>query len=255
MLTGKVALVTGANRGIGRGIAESLAKAGAQVALNYPNADVAVEVEEAVDAIHQRGGECFAVKADVSRLVEINGMFAEVIERFGQIDVLVNNAGLDLGATKFLEVDEALYDRMMGVNLKGAYFCSQIAVKAMIRAGRGGKIINISSVQANHFIEDRSVYSATKGGLSSLTRQLALDLSPYKINVNAIAPGFIEVDRTIKGDERYDRAERAKRIPIGRVGFPHDVGELAVFLASPAAEYITGQVMTIDGGSTCRYAR
>lgn len=254
-LTGKVALVTGANRGIGRGIAEVLQRAGARVVVNYPNDECAAEAREVVAELIAMGPEPLAVKADVASRSEINAMAAEVVSRYGRIDVLVNNAALDPGDTPFLEVDEAGYERVLGVNLKGVYFCTQAAARAMLGAGCGGKVINISSVQAQATLPQRSLYAASKGGVNALTRQLALELAPHGINVNAIAPGFIEVERTIRSRANYSREEVGQTIPIGRVGFPSDVGELVVFLASPKADFITGQVITIDGGTICKLAR
>lgn len=248
-------MVTGANRGIGRVIAVTLAREGARVIVNYPIDESEPEAAETVAAIRALNREALTAKADIAHIGEIEAMFAAAIAHFGRVDILVNNAGWDPGATKFLEVDESLYDRLMGINLKSAYFCTQAAVREMIRVGEGGKIINISSVQAAASVEDRSVYAATKGGMNALTRQLALDLASHKININAVAPGFIEVERTIRGAANYDREEKGKTIPWGRVGFPEDVGELVVFLASPESDFITGQIITIDGGVTCKLAR
>ncbi len=254
-LKDKVALVTGANRGIGRAIAVRLAEEGAKVVVNHPNSDSEAEALETVTAISATGQEALAIKADISIVKEIDRMFAEAAARFGRLDVLVNNAGFDPGETKLLEVDEALYDQVMNTNLKGAYFCIQAAVREMARGGYGGKIINISSVQARASIERRSIYAATKGGLNSLTRQLALDLAKHCININAVAPGFIEVERTMRSTENYNRAAKGQTIPWGRVGFPDDISSMVVFLATPEADFITGQIITVDGGTTCKLAR
>lgn len=252
-LGGKTALVTGANRGIGRELAEALSREGARVVVNHPLQET--EAHAVVEAIRRCGGEAAAISADVGCLTDIESMFREVRDRFGALHVLINNAGIDPGPTQFLQVDEAAYDRVMSVNLKGAYFCSRFAAEEMIRTGPGGKIINITSVHTRQTVLHRSIYAAAKGGLEALTRALALDLAEHRINVNAIAPGFIEVERSIRQTPNYSREMVGATIPWGRVGLPEDLAELAIFLASPASDYLTGQVIAVDGGLTCKLAR
>lgn len=248
---GKVALVTGAGRGIGAVLAQSLAAQGASVAVNYAHSQA--EAEAVAAAIRAAGGDAKTFQADIGSKATIDRMFAALLDTWGHLDILVNNAGFDPGATPFLEVDEALYDRVTDTNLKGAFFCTQAAARAMIARGEGGKIINISSVHARASVKHHGVYAATKGGLESLTRQLALELADYRIRVNAIAPGFIEVDR-LSSRPGYDREREGKTIPWGRVGTPEDLCGLLHLLASDASDFITGQVFTVDGGSLCRLA-
>jgi len=249
-LTDQVALVTGAGHGIGRTIATRLAREGASVAVNY--LDDEAEAAQVVAEITSFGGGAIAVQCDVSETSQRHAMFALIKERFHRLDILVNNAALDPGGTDFLDVNEDLYDRVLDISLKGAYFCAQSAVRLMLECSGGGRIINISSVQGVQNLPRLSPYSLTKGGINAMTRQLALDLAPHQITVNAVAPGFIEVERTIQGHPGYTREKIAQRIPIGRVGFPSDVAALVAFLASPESGYITGDIITCDGGKCAR---
>jgi NAD(P)-dependent dehydrogenase (short-subunit alcohol dehydrogenase family) len=251
-LDGKVALVTGAGRGIGRAIASTLAREGARVVVNYP--DDAAEAGGVVAEIRDAGGEAVAVRADVAVDAARRAMFDETIGRFGRLDVLVNNAAFDPGRRDVLEVDEELFDRVLAVNLKGAFFCAREAARLMILAGRGGRIVNVSSIHGQANMPGHAPYSLSKGGLNALTRQLAIDLAPHRITVNAVAPGFIEVERTMRNFPNYSRETIAARIPVGRVGLPGDVAALVAFLASEASGYITGQVIPCDGGKSVRMA-
>ncbi len=245
-LTFKKALVTGASRGIGRGIALSLAKQGADVAVNYRSNEN--EAQAVVSEIKAMGREAFAIQADVSLAAEVARMFAEIKNRWGKIDILVNNAGI-VKFANFEEVSEEDWDQIVAVNLKGQFLCAKEAVKLM---GPGGKIINIASIASGGVgIGFRQIahYTASKGGVVALTENLALELGPKGINVNAIAPGVIETDMTkgLTTDEKTSAGLLA-RIPKGRFGKPEDIGAAAAFLASDEADYITGTVLYVDGG-------
>lgn len=245
-LTGKKALVTGASRGIGRGIALTLAKQGADVAVNYrSNAE---EAEKVVSEIKAMGRDSFAVQADVSNKASVTKMFEEFKNKWSKLDILVNNAGI-VQFAPFEELTEEQWDAVLNTNLKGQFLCGQQAVKLM---GQGGRIINIASIASGGVgvgFSRTSHYTASKGGVVALTENMALDLASKGINVVAIAPGVIETDMT--KDMLVD--EKAKmgllsRIPKGRVGKPEDIGAVAAFLASDEADYITGSVIYVDGG-------
>jgi len=245
-LTGKKALVTGGSRGIGKGICLALAKQGAEVAVNYRSNQA--EAEAVVSEIKAMGRESFAVQADVSSAESVAKMFAEIKNRWGKLDILVNNAGI-VKFANFEEVTEEDWDQILAVNLKGQFLCAKEAVKLM---GPGGKIINIASIASGGVgIGFRQIahYTASKGGVVALTENLALELAPKGINVNAIAPGVIETDMTkgLLSDEKT-KAGLLTRIPKGRVGKPEDIGAAAAFLASDEADYITGVVLYVDGG-------
>jgi len=245
-LTGKKALVTGGSRGIGRGICLALAKQGADVAVNYRSNQA--EAEAVVSEIKAMGREAFAVQADVSSAESVAKMFAEIKNRWGKLDILVNNAGI-VKFANFEEVSEEDWDQILAVNLKGQFLCAREALKLM---GPGGRIINIASIASGGVgIGFRQVahYTASKGGVVALTENLALELGPKGINVNAIAPGVIETDMTkgLMADEKT-KAGLLARIPKGRFGKPEDIGAAAVFLASDEADYITGAVLYVDGG-------
>jgi NAD(P)-dependent dehydrogenase (short-subunit alcohol dehydrogenase family) len=247
---GKVVLVTGAGRGIGQGLAVDFAREGARVAVHYFNEEK--EAEATCALIRSTGGEAAPFQADLAVTSHRERLFTNVIGHFGRLDVLVNNAGFDPGDFNFLAATEEQFDAVIDVNLKGLYFCAQAAARQMILQKSGGKIINISSIQGQLTFPDRTAYAASKGGVDALTRALALDLGPHRIQVNAIAPGFIEVERNKKGWPGYTREEVGRRIPVGRVGFPSDISALAIFLASPESDYITGQVLVADGGSSAQ---
>jgi len=242
-LAGRVALVSGAGRGIGCGIALELARHGAAVVLNYLQSKEGAF--RAAEQIHASGGEAVIEQADVSRGGDILDLIDRTIRRFKRLDILVNNAGVD-PRRPFLEVTEEFWDAVISTNLKSAFFCAQAAAREMIKTGEG-RIINISSVHGQATMPNLAVYAASKGGMNALTRQLALDLALHRITVNAVAPGCVQVEKST-----FDPAARAQQIPLGRVGAPRDVGELVCFLASDAAAWLTGQVITLDGGTTTR---
>lgn len=246
-LKGKKALVTGGSRGIGRGIALALATQGADVAVNYRSNKE--EAEKVVSEIKKKGRDSFVVQADVSSVEDVIRMFGEIEKRWGKLNILVNNAGV-AHFSSFEEMTEEEWDRTLDVNLKGQFLCAREAVKLMKQ--KGGKIINISSVASGGVgvgAAKMAHYVASKGGVAAMTEALAVEAAPYKINVNAIAPGFIETDMTkeLIGDEKAKKAFLG-RIPWGRFGRPEDIGAAAAFLASDEADYVTGTVLYVDGG-------
>jgi len=242
-LAGRIAVVTGGDRGIGRSIALALAREGATVAL--ANRDQA-RAHEVVRAIEGAGGNAFAVPTDVSRLADIHRLVRTVRERCGRIDVLVNNAGLGAGRPP-LELSEEDWDRLMAVNLKGTFFCCQTVGRVMLEQG-GGKIVNITSICAEIGWPGLAHYCASKAGVKLLTQSFAVELAP-SVQVNAVGPGTVETDinRNILAAPS-ERQWRLDRIPLKRLGEPQDIAEAVVFLASEASSYITGQSIYVDGG-------
>jgi NAD(P)-dependent dehydrogenase (short-subunit alcohol dehydrogenase family) len=238
--TNKVVLVTGAAHGIGRAIAVRFGSEGAQVIVNDVNA---AGVESTVQAIIANGGLAVAGVADVSNKSEVDSLFDSLLERFGTIDVLVNNAGLINVERHFLEGDEAWWDQVLTVNLKSVFLCSLRAAHVMARR-RQGVIINMSSGGATHSHRGMAAYDASKGGIEALTRAMALDLAPYGIRVNALIPGAIDT----QGMKPELKRERGETIPLGRMGEPEDLAGPAAFLASDDASYITGHIYAVDGG-------
>jgi NAD(P)-dependent dehydrogenase (short-subunit alcohol dehydrogenase family) len=240
-LEGQTALVTGAARGVGRGIALELARAGCRVAVNYnSSADLAEQTVEEIKAF----GEAFAVGGDVSDASDVRSMFARVVERFGRLHLLVNNAGVQTWKP-FLDVTEAEWDHVIDTNLKGCFLCSQAAAAHMKEQG-GGSIVNIGSGSNKVPFPNLVAYTASKGGIEMLTRVAAIELGRYGIRVNCVAPGAIEIERTRL--ENADYAQTWGRItPLGRVGTPLDVGRAVVFLAGEDSSFITGQTIWVDG--------
>jgi NAD(P)-dependent dehydrogenase (short-subunit alcohol dehydrogenase family) len=236
----KVVIITGAAHGIGRAIALRFAREGAHVVVNDVNAAAA---QAAVEAISADGGSALAVGADVSDKGQVDRLFDVTLERFGTVDVLVNNAGLINVERHFLEGDEAWWDRVHAVNLKGVFLCSLRAAHIMARRHQG-VIISMSSGGATHSHRGMAAYDAAKGGIESLTRAMALDLAPYGIRVNALIPGSIDT----QGMSAEVKRERGVTIPLGRVGEPEEMAGPAVFLASDDASYITGHMIAVDGG-------
>ncbi len=251
-LEGKVALVTGSSQGIGQGIAIGLAQEGAHIIINYRSAtDAPKETEDAVKAL---GRDFISCQADVTKLDEIQAMVDAGVQRFGQIDILVNNAGVEKHAD-FWEVTEHDYDMVMDVNLKGSFFTAQAVVKTMMAKKVAGRIINISSVHEDLPFPHFTAYCASKGGMKMMMRNLAIELAPYGITVNNIAPGAIEtpINTKLLNDPEKLKA-LLENIPLARLGKPKDVSGVAVFLASADADYITGATIFVDGGLTWNYS-
>lgn len=233
---GKVVLVTGAGHGIGRAVAERFGREGARVAVNDHARERALEVAAGMAG-------AVAIAADVAEKAQVDAMFDEVLERFGTIDVLVNNAGDIHAARHLLEGDEAWWDHLLGVNLKGAFLCSLRAAHVMARKG-SGVILHMSSGGATRAHRGNVAYDASKGGIEAMTRAMALDLAPYGVRVNAVVPGLI---RTYDIDDATAE-ERGKVVPLGRLGDPEDLAGPTVFLATEDARYITGACLVVDGG-------
>lgn len=247
-LEGRVAIVTGAGRGIGRGIALRLAQDGANVAVNYAHS--AAGAAEVADQVRSMGRQAITFQADVSRRDEVATMVREAATAFGRIDVLVNNAGID-PHIPFLEMTENDWDWIINTNLKGNFLCSQAVAREMIKVG-GGKIVIISSIHSILTYRHMTAYAATKGGLNAMTRQLALELASHNINVNCVAPGAIHVEKFYDAVPDYDPHMFDHEIPVGTIGYPRDVAAAVSFLASEDARYITGQVLFVDGGTSAR---
>lgn len=242
-LSNKVALVTGASRGIGRQIAISLAANGAKVIVNYCGSQA--KAEETVQIIKENGGDAVAIGFNVSNLAETEQEIGKIIEEYGRVDILVNNAGITRD-NLLIKMSEEDFDMVLDTNLKGAFNTIKCLYRNFLKL-RGGRIINISSVSGVMGNAGQANYSASKAGIIGLTKSVAKELGARGVCVNAIAPGFIETEMTEKLPESV--LEGAKKlIPLGRLGQTEDVAALAAFLASDAAAYITGQVMCVDGG-------
>lgn len=242
-LSGQLALVTGASRGIGRAVAERLAKAGATVRINYlQNQAAAEEVQAKITA---DGGQAELSRFDIANADEVTAAIQHLIDQHGRIDILVNNAGLALDAL-LLRIKEDEWERVMDVNLKGTFLCSKAVSRTMVRQ-RTGRIINLTSVVAQTGNAGQAAYSTAKAGIIGFTKTLAKELASRSITVNAVAPGFIETDMTGSLPEQV-KTGYLSLIPAGRWGTPEEVAEVVAFLASPVAGYITGQVININGG-------
>lgn len=247
-LKDKVAFITGANSGIGKGIAERFAAEGAHVVVNYlPGGTREADANAEVATFGTTG---IAVGGDVSKRADVERMIAEVVAKFGRIDIAVNNAGIEI-KKPFVEVTDDEWNLVIGVNLFGSYLVHQTAAKQMIQQGQGGKLINISSVHEDIPFPEYTAYCASKGGIRMMMRNIAMELAPYKINVNNIAPGAIATPINQKVlDDPIASKNAISEIPWGRFGRPEEVASVAVFLASDESEYVTGSTYYVDGGLT-----
>lgn len=243
MLKGKCALVTGASRGIGKAIALKLASLGANLVLNYRSSEIeALEVEKQVKDM---GVDAISIKGDISNLMDVENLVSSAKEKFGSIDIMVNNAGITKDAL-ILRMKEEDFDTVIDVNLKGVFNCLKTITPIMVRQ-RHGKIINLSSVVGISGNAGQVNYSASKAGVIGMTKSLAKEVGSRGINVNAVAPGFIETDMTGVLGEKY-KDEIKRNIPLKKLGNPEDVANVVAFLASKDSDYITGQVIHVDGG-------
>jgi glucose 1-dehydrogenase len=250
-LTGKVALVTGASQGIGRAIAERFAREGADVVVNYRSGPSMAD--EIVEGARAQGVRAMGVQADVSSVADVRRLVENAVAGMGRLDILVNNAGVETHAP-FWDVTEADFDKVLDVNLKGAFFGTQAMVRHLRDTGRPGRIINISSVHEELPFPNFAAYCASKGGLRMLTRNLAVELGPLGITVNNVAPGAIvtPINTTLLNDP-VKLKSLTDQIPLARLGTTTDVAGVATFLASDDAAYVTGSTYVVDGGLTWFY--
>ncbi len=242
-LSGKVALVTGAGRGIGRAVALQLGAAGARVAVNYNASEAAAE--EVVGAITSAGGEARAVKADVGNAAEVDAMVNTLVKEWGRVDILVNNAGITRD-NLLMRMSQDEWDAVINTNLRSAYFCTRAVMRPMLR-NRWGRIISLSSVVGLTGNAGQANYAAAKAGLIGFTKSLAQEVASRNITANAVAPGFIQTDITAVLPEEL-KQQMLKTIPAERYGEPEDIAGVVLFLASDLASYITGQVIHVNGG-------
>lgn len=247
-LSGRVAIVTGGAMGIGRGIAFLLAHAGASVVIADIDAETAQKVAAQVEAI---GPRALVVPCDVSNGSQVRGMVAATIERFGRVDILVNNAGV-IPVKPVLEMEEEDWDQVLDINLKGTFLCAQAAARDMVQRGQGGKIVNLSSIDGVYpLLVGFAHYDSSKAAVIAFTKNLAKELAPHHVNVNAVAPGIVDTPGVWKLAAPWGLDPNdiyTPRIPWGRLEQPDDVARAVLFLASEAAEYITGTTLFVEGG-------
>lgn len=250
-LQGKVAIVTGGAQGIGQGIVETLGRAGAHVVIADVNQ---AEAETLASALQKQGRTALAVATNVADEASVQALVQRVVKECQGIDILVNNAGI-FPMTNLRELDAETWDRTLGVNLRGTYLCTRHAAEHMISGGNGGRIVNISTINTAKTYVGMAHYDASKGGLNAFTKASALEYAPFGITVNAVAPGGVKTpgSRAVRqqlgeGSTEAADAAFAQQIPLGRWAEPEDIGRAVWFLASRAADYITGQVIYVDGG-------
>jgi len=243
-LSGKVALITGSARGIGKAIALELANHGAKIVIN----DILPknEIDKTLEEIRKSDDRAIGIRADITIFEEVESMVKEIINKFGKIDILVNNAGITRDSL-LIRMKEEDWDAVININLKGTFNCSKTVAKYMLRQKNGGKIVNISSVIGLVGNIGQANYAASKAGIIGFTKSLAKELAVRNINVNAIAPGFIETDMTKRLSEKV-RKDLQQQIPLKRLGTVKDIAKVVYFLVSDNANYITGQVINVDGG-------
>lgn len=244
MLKGKVALITGSVRGIGKAISLCFAKAGADVVINYTSDRSETDAKNLVEEIKQMGVKALAIKADISKSEEAKSLITEAIKNFGKLDILVNNAGVTKDML-LLRMTEQEFDKVIEVNLKGVFNCTKEASRAMMKAG--GSIINMTSVVGLSGNAGQSNYAASKAGVIGFTKSVAKEFAGKKLRVNAIAPGFIETDMTHVLPDKV-KEDVMRNIPMKRFGASDEVAKVALFLASDLSSYVTGEVIRVDGG-------
>ncbi len=247
-LENKVAIVTGGGSGIGQAIAILFAKEGAKVVVAGRRLEV---LQTTVAEIEKLGGEALAVTTDVSSFSSVQNLIQKTLEKFGKIDILVNNAGIYLPGDAVSTTEED-WDKVLAIDAKGTFLCSKAALPSMVKQGKG-KIVNTASIAGWVGFEGSTAYCAAKGAVVNLTREMALDYGPKNININAIAPGIIETDMTqgFLKDENAKKAFLAKT-PMGRIGRPLDIAYAALYLASDESDFVTGEILVVDGGWTAR---
>ena len=249
MVRDKVALVTGAGTGIGKGIALALGRQGANAVVNYATSEQGAR--EVAAQIRSYGSQAMVWQADLRDQTQIRAMFQATLERFGCVDILVNNSGVTL-ARSFFELTADDWDMVHEINLRGMFFCAQEAARDMVTR-RWGRIINITSVHAHSTLPGYVAYASSKGGVNQLTRAMAIDLAPFGITVNAIGPGGTEVEK-FSSLPSYDAEALAHQIPIGHMGCPRDIAAIVLCLASESAGWTTGQILYVDGGATVQHS-
>jgi len=243
-MSSRIALVTGASKGVGRGIAYGMADAGWDIAINY-HSDAA-GADETKRIIEEKGRRCFTISGDVGSKSDVEDIFAAVVTEFGGLDCLVNNAGRQTWSS-LLDLSEEDWDKTIRTNLKGSFLCTQSAARLMKEQGRGGSIINIGSGANKQPFLNLVDYCASKGGLDQLTRVSACELGQYGIRVNCVAPGAIEIERTREESDDY-AGTWSPLTPMGRIGLPEDIARMVAHLADDGANFITGQTIYVDGG-------